>query len=507
MGIIQSIILLATSLAMLILPIPQFVEGVTGQPQTFLPTQATTATDKTVSKLIFRGLFKYDNFGTLVPDLADTWTVSEGGITYTIKLKDNQHWSNGRKITADDVMYTAFNTQILSDVATDKIDDLTIRLTLPNRFSPFLDLLTIGIVPQNSLERGNLITPVCSGPFRVSRIHKNGEVVHKIILTQMNPQKDVNDDEITTTSELSEQSNLPTHKIKKLIFHYYPNEEELIIAAKLGEIDGFLSSKPLIDPKDIATRIPKKLENFKEHKFPIQGVYYALFFNLRDEKFGDVGFRQKLEWVLPLDSLTFDYGIRTQGAVSRSYYTDEEIEFDKYDKTFEENFGGMEVSITIPKAGRHNELAERIKDVWEDKLNLDVKIVKVEAEEIGGKVIEPRNFEILLYGQEVSRDPDRYVNWHSTQGVYPGLNLSGFEHVRSDRALEEGRKEQDFIERGVHYEEFQKVMDEQVPAIFLYHPHAFYYVSGHIEGVGEKYTFDLTDRFLDLGNWKRLRTN
>jgi peptide/nickel transport system substrate-binding protein len=118
-------------------------------------------------------------------------------------------------------------------------------------------------------------------------------------------------------------------------------------------------------------------------------------------------------------------------------------------------------------------------------------------------VVQTRNFEILFYGQEIGRDPDRYVNWHSTQKDPPGLNLSSFDHVRSDRALEEGRKEVDNDKRITHYNEFQKVIAEQVPVIFLYHPYAKYYVSKYIEGIGDKYTFTLTDRFLDFSNWKR----
>jgi ABC-type transport system substrate-binding protein len=85
--------------------------------------------------------------------------------------------------------------------------------------------------------------------------------------------------------------------------------------------------------------------------------------------------------------------------------------------------------------------------------------------------------------------------------------LSGFEHVRSDRALEEGRNELDYEKRVVHYNEFQKVTFEQVPVIFLYHPYAHYYMSKNIEGIGQKNTFTATDRFIDFANWQRVQTN
>jgi peptide/nickel transport system substrate-binding protein len=154
-----------------------------------------------------------------------------------------------------------------------------------------------------------------------------------------------------------------------------------------------------------------------------------------------------------------------------------------------------------------NEFAKRIKDSWEDRLDINITIRKVDPDKILTDVIQPRDYEILLYGQEVGRDPDRYVNWHSSQKDYPGINISGFEHIRSDRALEEGRNELTNEGRVVHYHEFQKVVSEQIPAIFLYHPFMNYYISKHIQGVGDKYTFTQYDRFMDFANWKRLETN
>jgi peptide/nickel transport system substrate-binding protein len=161
----------------------------------------------------------------------------------------------------------------------------------------------------------------------------------------------------------------------------------------------------------------------------------------------------------------------------------------------------------VPKIKAQRDLAEQIKAIWEDKLDIKVEVNEIDPSEFAEKVINSRDFEVALYGQEIGRDPDRYVNWHSTQKDAPGLNISGFEQVRADRALEEGRNEIDNEKRIVHYNEFQKVIEDQVPAIFLYHPFVKYYVTKYFEGIGEKYTFTPTDRFLDFNNWKRIITN
>jgi len=67
--------------------------------------------------------------------------------------------------------------------------------------------------------------------------------------------------------------------------------------------------------------------------------------------------------------------------------------------------------------------------------------------------------------------------------------------------LEDGRQELDPIKRVGDYSKFQDAFDTGLPAIFLFHPTVNYYISNRISGIGEKFTFDLSDRYDDFGNW------
>ncbi|OGC45592.1 hypothetical protein A2V49_03805 [candidate division WWE3 bacterium RBG_19FT_COMBO_34_6] len=478
MRIFTQIILALNTLWFTISPtVNSYTEGVIGQPRSFLPSQAETKNDVTISRLIFRGLFKYDIYGSLVPELAETWQISDDGLVYTIKLKDNQFWSDGRKINSDDLIYTSFKVKNLVGVATDKVDDLTVRYTLPNKYSPFLSLLTIGVMPVDSEEKIDPLKPLSSGPFRIIRLDKNGPIIKQVILIHEDPK--IN--------------------IRKMIFRYYANNDELVTAAKLGEISGFLSDKEVV------------LDNFEKYKFPLQGVYYALFFNLRNEKMQDLELRKYIQKALPIEQIISDKGITVQGPISRSSFTDRSLDFNKVaNKDFvidQTKYADTTINITIPNIKTHIKLAEAIENILENELKVEVKIIEIDPEKMLDDVIKSSNFEILLYGQEVGRDPDRYSNWHSTQKVYPGLNLSGFEHVRADKALEEGRNVPENDSRMIHYNEFQKTFLEQIPAIFLYHPFTNYYISKYVTGVGDKYTFTISDRFLDYYNWKKIETN
>jgi ABC-type transport system substrate-binding protein len=323
-------------------PTTTFTEGVEGQPQSFLSSQAKSQTDKTISKLIFRGLFRYDIYGILQPDLAESWTISDEGKTYTIKLKDNQYWSDGKRITSDDLIYTSFKGENLKEVSTDKVDDLTVRYSLPNKFSPFLSLLTIGIIPINSEETANPLMPVSSGQFKIVNVEKAGPVIKSVTL----------------------YNSKGGAKYKKLVFKYYPSGEEIQTATKLGEVDGFISNTKF------------EAENFKEYKFPLQSVYYSLFFNLTNDKFKDVEVRKAFEKVLPIEDIIYGDGITVEGAISRSIFTDKSLSFNKYDKAFSSKMKSTDVTITIPDIDAQIVIAEKVKRYWEDKLNINVKIIK-----------------------------------------------------------------------------------------------------------------------------------
>jgi peptide/nickel transport system substrate-binding protein len=109
---------------------------------------------------------------------------------------------------------------------------------------------------------------------------------------------------------------------------------------------------------------------------------------------------------------------------------------------------------------------------------------------------------VLLFGQEVDVDPDRYAQWHSTQVAYPGLNFSSYEQMRVDKALEQGRKTLDRNKRIEHYANFQRVLTADVPAIFLYQPVYTFAVSEKVKGVKIDSLFYPQDRFADLKDWR-----
>ena len=156
------------------------------------PHSSTTAGTREVLFNIYEGLFKTGPDGELIPAVAEKYTTSADGLTYTFTLRDGVRFHNGNAVTAEDVIYSikrcadnegsaidsslvsAFS--VISDVQA--TDDKTVVLTLKQPDLELLNFLTAAIVPANY---DKLDTEPCgTGPFKFSsRSVKENFVIEK----------------------------------------------------------------------------------------------------------------------------------------------------------------------------------------------------------------------------------------------------------------------------------------------------------------------------------------
>ena len=95
---------------------------------------------------LYDGLVRFDEEMNPIPDLAESWEISEDGTVYTIKLREEVKFHDGTVMTADDVLYTAeltldesinspYRNKFIIDgepVVWEKLDDYTVQATLPH---------------------------------------------------------------------------------------------------------------------------------------------------------------------------------------------------------------------------------------------------------------------------------------------------------------------------------------------------------------------------------------
>jgi peptide/nickel transport system substrate-binding protein len=148
----------------------RFVITELGEPKTFNYLMANEASSVDICRFLFWNLLNLDlPTQTVKPGLAEFWTNSPDGKTWTFKLRKNLRWSDGAPLTADDVVFTwdvitnaAFPNSMIDPYiihgktfTVTKIDDLTIQVVTPEVYAPFLQAFGAGlpIFPKHALEK------------------------------------------------------------------------------------------------------------------------------------------------------------------------------------------------------------------------------------------------------------------------------------------------------------------------------------------------------------------
>ncbi|KPJ55824.1 hypothetical protein AMJ49_06280 [Parcubacteria bacterium DG_74_2] len=146
------------------------------------------------------------------------------------------------------------------------------------------------------------------------------------------------------------------------------------------------------------------------------------------------------------------------------------------------------------------EVANILKEQWKP-LGIEIEIEIFEPSQLSQDVLKPRNYELLLFGEVLGSIIDPFPFWHSSQKQDPGLNLALYENEKVDKLLEEARQSLNGEVRKEKYQEFQDIIIEDIPAIFLYTPDFLYFAAQKIKGVEQGMIVDPSKRFSGIENW------
>jgi len=175
---------------------------------------------------------------------------------------------------------------------------------------------------------------------------------------------------------------------------------------------------------------------------------------------------------------------------------------DKLNKLCSEPPKKTEVSFTLITVQDTvlEKVAEEIANQWKD-LGINTKVETYPLSQLEKDYIKPREYEMLLFGQILNIVPDPFPFWHSSQTKDPGLNLSKYESVKADKLLEDARTTLNHEERAEKLQEFQNILIEDAPAVFLYSPDYSYFISAKINGVKAGLIADPSKRFSNINEW------
>ncbi|NQU82613.1 MAG: hypothetical protein HQ539_01565, partial [Parcubacteria group bacterium] len=160
----------------------------------------------------------------------------------------------------------------------------------------------------------------------------------------------------------------------------------------------------------------------------------------------------------------------------------------------------LEISITTSDKFPLMQIAEELKEMWED-IGVTVVINEVSLSALQTEVLADRNFETLIFGEALSSVPDPFPFWHSSQKDHPGLNISSYKSKSADSALEKAREAQTAEERQENLELFQETFLEDMPALFLVRPMYTYMLSPSVRGYDMKKITEPSKRFSTIEQW------
>jgi peptide/nickel transport system substrate-binding protein len=482
--------------------------------------------DRDIDRLIFSSLFRFDDRGLPVNDLVESMGISQDGLNYNFSLKQNAVWHDGQPLTSEDVIFTVELMQteaipipddvraLWQSVEVNALDQFTIQFRLPEPYTPFIDYLTFGILPQHilgELDTSEIIDsqfnlqPIGSGPFKF-----DGFLVE--------------DDQIIGVSLAAfENYYADPPFIEQLTFKYYSDSESALSAYQSGEILGISQvTKDILPPA-----LSEPSLNMHAGQIPALSI---IFLNLDDPRvpfFQDVNIRQALLMGIDrqriIHQLNHGQATLAHGPIfpgSWAYF--DGIEKTSYDpeaaiqllrsagytipasgsavRTNEEG-QSLSFDLVYPDGEESQELAQAIASDWE-QIGVNANLLAVSYDDLLSSYLEPRAYHAALVDINLTQspDPDPYPFWDQAQ-ITGGQNYSQWNDRQASEYLEEARVELDMDERIRLYNNFQVRFASELPSLPLFYPIYNYGIDQRVNGVTMGSIYDPSDRFANITKW------
>jgi peptide/nickel transport system substrate-binding protein len=502
----------------LLVEIPSYggglVEGEVGSPRFINPLLAISDADRDLAALTYAGLMGLSGDGSLVPVLAEGYTLSPDNKTYTFTLREGATFSDGTPVAADDVVFTVLRAQNSAlkspkyadwaGVSVVAIDSRTVRFTLAKPYAPFLDLTTLGILPSRlwrtiSDEEFPFSTlqtiPVGAGPFKVVNVSRgNSGLIESVSLIA------------------NKEYVLGRPYLDRILFKFYSRTEDLVTALDTGSIESAY---------DI---------NYEgELSVPYARVF-GIFWNSNEKQvYARAEVRKALSLALNRDVIVEDVlgGYATAimgpvppgGSVQQTKVPHNENPtmaaanilkaagwaYNGTSRIWENTKAKQTLEMITIRTSNVPELktvASAVKEDWE-KLGIPVTIELYEPGDLSQNVIRPRKYEALLYGMVIGRDQDLYAFWDSQERNDPGLNIALYANKTVDALLEHARGAASGAERTADLQKIEDTIAAEYPAAFLYAPDFTYAVPEDLRGVKLPQIVVPADRFASVTSWYR----
>jgi len=468
-----------------------------GEPRSMDPTLNNESITSTYIFHIFESLTRKDKDNNLAPGMAESWTVSDDGMTYTFKIRENAKWSDGTPLTANDFVYSfkrAVNPETAAEYAymmeyiknakeitasemsldslgVKALDDYTLEIVLENPTAYFLEFMAVtGVyVPlrEDIIEASpdtwtqNPETYIGNGPY----IMAERKIDEKIVLEK-------ND-------------------------FYWAKEE--IIAPKITFVlmTDTTAALAALKNDDIHFAVPPvgEIDKLREEGFIVDNHAYGVIYialNMTNPKLSDQRVRQAL-------SLAVDRNYLIENIVKGNQYPAGAVvpnQIVGYEKTFREEGGDyipvkeedylknvesakallaeagypngegfpvLEIKVT---AGLYTLIAEAMQQMWKENLGIDIMIM-TEDFPITLDNLRNKQYETARMGWTGDyNDPMTILEIFTSSSA---INFSGFNSEEYDGLIDFAKSSPDSKKRMEALHKAEAMVLEGMPVIPLYY--------------------------------------
>lgn len=498
-------------------------------PKTFNPFNSKDNTSSSLSEIMFDGLLTtHPVTGQPIPRLAKDFCVD--GDTYLIHLRKGIKWSDGKPITADDVVFTwndiifagYGNTSTRDSIIVDgelptvtKIDDYTVEFKTPKPFAPFIRMLSTPIAPKHVFEPA---------------VKKGKEYFETFLSTNTNPKNFV------TSGAFKLKEYVPAQRV---VFERNPNyyiinkdDQKLPYLDKLvylivGDINnevlkfegGELDVIGLQGANVARFKELEKHSNFKIYNLgPDTGTMFLTFnlnnrrnnegkFNVDPKKqlwFQDKNFRQAVDYAIDRKNMVLNIA----NGLGAPLFTAESLnsiflnkELKPYERSLEKSkellkksgFRWDKKGHLLDKFGNHVEIdlltnagnTEReaigvmVKQDLED-LGMKINFKPIEFNSLVNKLLNSLDWDMAIMGLTGSPlEPNGGKNVWMSNGTLHMFNQRPSDYTKDDRTgwekridylYTEGALATDFENRKKFYDEYQAIAYDEKPFVYIYSP-------------------------------------
>jgi len=496
-----------------------YAEAVLGPVDTLNPIFAKSSAEETAGELLFSRLVTYDKSGNLNYDLADSMTVSPDGKTYTFTIRPDARWDDDLYVRARDVVYTvnllknpATRSTITGwdNIVAKEIDNLTVAFELPAVYAAFPHALRfLPILPEHVLrdvepaalrEDGFSSKPVGSGAFTLRLLQEvdaaNGrKIIHlaksesyykgtpKLDRVQLHVYKDIDSvKRALATSEVNASTDLTVTDSNAVSTERYTVEHRPVnsgVYALMNTVSPVLQDKKVRQALQAGTN-PQEVRNELSSDLP------ELYLPFIDSQVYGNNPTKPVYDVNKANQLLTEAGWAMQGNVRMK------------------DGQPLTLSVVTTKNNDFETALEILAKQWR-ALGVTVTTNIVDpsdpSQDVVQDVLQPRQYDVLLYQLTIGGDPDVYAYWHSSQAT-SGLNFSNYKSTVSDDALASARSRVEPDLRNAKYITFANQWLADAPAIGLYQATMQYIHTKSVHALPKDFMLvSSADRYSDVRFW------